>query len=569
MKKSFFYTIADSTGFEIQLVEMEMYEYHNADRLNSSVGLYINESVFKYPYYERSSRFRRSAEDFFDDKNNIAMYIVAPILFLVFCSCCGLYGCYKCRRYMKENDPVSSVKQKIYNVRDLITGKNKLRKQRFLDQLNKRSRPSSAKSIQYYRRNSNKGDLDEIRSVMSTPGISYFPENKSFTSSSTNSQSDVSIHDFYNSPLSTLTESTIISCAVSVEDHPFGIQTPIPEKHSNSRFLDRGTAIVEQNGDLLFSVQTPGKAALVHSTVFEPNSVYRQKSNVSFTAPGVGKAAFVKSRSYVSDKEIQAQLPYTTKHYEESSNQRQMESKLTNIELSVFKGSTEASSYFPSILISPIKPSVQKNIENVSHSSENMLDSDDCSCERSEISTRYIDLNEKPEPLSINSPKLSNSEELVFKNNGEKINSDDPPSYSSLEQLSYKMRGSSAHYRHEKYRTNNTNSQMDKISSPFSKNVSNQCNNFANRGEPSYADTMKSLKHATVKQKSEIELKDNTFSDNVNDTANQAVINDSFQECEVNQKTKYELLAEKFIKEAATKQRTKRQKDSRIVDYWR
>ncbi|XP_052105665.1 uncharacterized protein LOC127738450 isoform X1 [Mytilus californianus] len=558
---------------------MEMYEYHNPDRLNSSVGLYSNEPVFKYPYYERSSRLRRSAEDFFENKNNIAMYIVAPILFLVFCSCCGLYGCYKCRRYMKENDPVSSVKQKIRNVRDLITGKNKLRRQQFLDQLNKRSRPSSAKSIQYYGRNSNKDDLDEIRSVMSTPGISYFPENKSFASSSSNSQSAVFIHDFHNSPLSTLTESTIISCAVSVEDHPFGIltsesiemqsQTPLPEKSSYSRFLDRGTAIVEQNGDLLFSVQTPGKAALVRSTVYEPNSVYRQKSNVSFTAPCVGKAAFVKTRSYASNKEIQAPLPYTTKHYEESSNQRQMESKLTNIELSVFKGSTEDSSYFPSILISPVKPSVQKNIENVSHSSENMLDSDDCSCESSEMSSRYLDLNEKPQSLSINLPKLSNSEELVFKSNGEKINSDDPPSYSSIEQLSYKMRGSSAHYRQEKYRTNNTDSKLDKISSPFSKNASNQWNNFANRGELSYADTMKSLKYATGKQKSEIELKDKTFSDNVNDTAKQAVINDSFQEFEVNQKTKYQLLAEKFIKEAATKQKTKRQKDSRIVDYWR
>ncbi|CAG2224268.1 unnamed protein product [Mytilus edulis] len=277
------------------------------------------------------------------------MYIVAPIMFVVFCSCCGIYGCYKCRKYMKENDPVSTVKHKIYHVRDLITGKIKLRRQLFLEQLNNRSRPSSAKSFQYNDRNSNTDDLDEIRSVMSTPGISYFPENKSFTSSYTNSQSTVSIHNFQNSPISTLTESTIISCAVSVEDHPFGISTSesidmpiqneteayksIPEQHSYSKF-DHGTSNVEQNGDLLFSVQTPGKAALVRSNVYEPTSVYRQNSNVSFTAPDVGKAAFVKTRSYVSHEDIEAKLP---NNYGQISNQRQMEAKLTNIELSVLK----------------------------------------------------------------------------------------------------------------------------------------------------------------------------------------------------------------------------------------
>lgn len=563
---------------------MEMYEYHNADRTNSSVGLYTKEPIFKYPYYERSSRFRRSADDFFDNKNNIAMYIVAPIMFLVFCSCCGLYGCYKCRKYMKENDPVSTVKQKIYHVRDLITGKIKLRRQLFLEQLNNRSRPSSAKSLQYNDRNSHKDDLDEIRSVMSTPGISYFPENKSFTSSSTNSQSTVSIHNFQTSPLSTLTESTIISCAVSIEDHPFGISTfesiempsqnemeaskSIPEQHSYSKYSDNGTSNVEHNGDLLFTVQTPGKAALVRSTVYEPNSVYRQNSNVSFTAPDVGKAAFVKTRSCVSHEDIKAKLHNVTNNYEQISNQLQMEAKLTKIELSVLKRPTEDASYFPSIVISPLKPSVHKNVENVSSSSKNMFDSDDCSCERSEKSTKTLDLHEKPLSISSNSPKLANSGEIVFRSNEENKNSDEPPSYSSIEQLSYKMRGSSAHYRHEKYRTNNTDAKLEKISSPFSKNERNQWNNLPNRGESSYADTTKSFNLAN-KQKSDFEIKPNTFSDNVNDTANQAVLNNSFQECEVNTKTKYQLHAEKFIKEAATKQRRKRQKDSRIVDYWR
>ncbi|CAG2224224.1 unnamed protein product [Mytilus edulis] len=534
---------------------MEMYEYHTADRPNSSVRLYTNEPVFKYPYYERSSRFRRSADDFFDNKNNIAMYIVAPIMFVVFCSCCGIYGCYKCRKYMKENDPVSTVKQKIYHVRDLITGKIKLRRQLFLEQLNNRSRPSSAKSFQYNDRNSNTDDLDKISSY---------------------TKSTVSIHNFQNSPISTLTESTIISCAVSVEDHPFGISTSesidmpiqneteayksIPEQHSYSKYFDHGTSNVEQNGDLLFSVQTPGKAALVRSTVYEPNSVYRQNSNVSFTAPDVGKAAFVKTRSYVSHEDIEAKLP---NNYGQISNQRQMEAKLTNIELSVLKRPAEDSSYFPSIGISSLKPSVHKNVENVSSSSKNMFDSDDCSCERSDKSTKTLDLHEKPLSLSSNSPKLTCSGELVFKINGDNKNADDPPSYSSIEQLSYKMRGSSAQNRHEKFRTNNIDAKLDKIPLPFSNDELNQWNNLPNRG------ATKSFNLANDKQKSEFEIKHNTLSDNVNDTANQAATNNSFQQCEVNKKTKYQLHAEKFIKEAATKQRRKRQKDSRIVDYWR
>ncbi|CAG2224269.1 unnamed protein product [Mytilus edulis] len=165
-----------------------------------------------------------------------------------------------------------------------------------------------------------------------------------------------------------------------------------------------------------------------------------------------------------------------------------------------------------------------------------MFDSDDCSCERSDRSTKTLDLHEKPLSLASNSPKLTCSGKLVFKINGDNKNADDPPSYSSIEQLSYRMRGSSAQNRHEKFRTNNIDAKLDKIPSPFSNNELNQWNNLPKRGESSYDDATKSFNLTNDKQKSEFEIKHNTLSDNVNDTANQAATNKSFQECEVNKK---------------------------------
>jgi hypothetical protein len=59
---------------------MKIKKYNNVQ--NISMSIYDDQISFKYAYTEHSSRHRRSTDEFFDNKNNIAMYIVVPILFL-------------------------------------------------------------------------------------------------------------------------------------------------------------------------------------------------------------------------------------------------------------------------------------------------------------------------------------------------------------------------------------------------------------------------------------------------------------------------------------------------------
>ncbi|KAK3095613.1 hypothetical protein FSP39_016651 [Pinctada imbricata] len=46
-----------------------------------------------------------SEEDLFGESNKLAMYVVIPIMFLVYGGCACIYCCYKCRQYVKENSP--------------------------------------------------------------------------------------------------------------------------------------------------------------------------------------------------------------------------------------------------------------------------------------------------------------------------------------------------------------------------------------------------------------------------------------------------------------------------------
>lgn len=230
-------------------------------RQNISMSIYDDQISFKYAYTEHSSRHRRSTDEFFDNKNNIAMYIVVPILFLCYGGCAGIYCCYKCRLYIRKNYPVTDIKQKFTKVRNFITGKKeKSRRERFLQELDERPRPLSVQSCQQEEIARVMLDCDDVRSVCSTPGLPYFPEDKQHCRLS--SFLNFSEH----SPISTLTESTFISYAASVEEHPFEIPTVNPEML---------------------------------------NVPISQKENVVFCALSVGTTTFVKSRPVVTGNYLQ------------------------------------------------------------------------------------------------------------------------------------------------------------------------------------------------------------------------------------------------------------------------
>lgn len=68
------------------------------------------------------SRLRRNAnstsstsseEDLFSESNNLAMFVVIPVMVIVYGGCACIYCCYKCRRYMKENRPFQDLADKI------------------------------------------------------------------------------------------------------------------------------------------------------------------------------------------------------------------------------------------------------------------------------------------------------------------------------------------------------------------------------------------------------------------------------------------------------------------------
>lgn len=72
--------------------------------------------------FEILSRLRRNAnssssssseEDLFTESNNLAMFVVIPVMVIVYGGCACIYCCYKCRRYLKENKPFQDLADKI------------------------------------------------------------------------------------------------------------------------------------------------------------------------------------------------------------------------------------------------------------------------------------------------------------------------------------------------------------------------------------------------------------------------------------------------------------------------
>lgn len=77
-----------------------------------------------YPYMEidkdqhkRSGRHKRSTENkgFLDDPNNVAMFIVFPVMVFIYGGCAVIYCCYKCRNYVNKNQPFAKLKEKFKN----------------------------------------------------------------------------------------------------------------------------------------------------------------------------------------------------------------------------------------------------------------------------------------------------------------------------------------------------------------------------------------------------------------------------------------------------------------------
>lgn len=345
-------------------------------RQNISMSIYDDQISFKYPSTEHSSRHRRSTDEFFDNNNNIAMYIVVPILFLLYGGCAGLYCCYKCRLYMRKNDPITDIKQKFTKVRNFITGKKeKSRRERFLQELDERPRPLSVQSCQQPETVRVMYDYDDVRSVCSTPGLPYFSE-------------DSRVSSFLNfskhSPISTMTESTFISYAVSVEEHPFEIPTANPEML---------------------------------------NVPISKKENVVFCAPAVGTATFVKSRSVVTGNDLQnsvrsskgrrVQLSTDLNSDIELINTRSFEDQQNpNDDMSPKVSSTPKPGYADIKLKGNVALEYQQEPTHNASSIPNT---------RPE-STRHLEI-----PIDINMDQST----------------DKPPSYSSINRLSYKRKYSS------------------------------------------------------------------------------------------------------------------------------
>ena len=55
-------------------------------------------------------------EDLFGESNKLAMYVVVPVLFLVYGGCACIYCCYRCRHYMKEHPPLEKIRKIVRRV---------------------------------------------------------------------------------------------------------------------------------------------------------------------------------------------------------------------------------------------------------------------------------------------------------------------------------------------------------------------------------------------------------------------------------------------------------------------
>lgn len=180
--------------------------------------LILNDTAFKYPYRDHNlaNRFKRSTDDVFDNKSNIALYIVAPIMFVVFSSCCGIYCCYKCREYVKENEPVKNIKAKVKSIFRTETPT----KDDFSNNFSKKSRSPSVQCLKNSDANLPNSGLEKQKL---SPNI-YHVNNKSDLGACSTSN---------NCSLHLLEPPSFHNCKENNEDHPFEIKSSYESKQSN------------------------------------------------------------------------------------------------------------------------------------------------------------------------------------------------------------------------------------------------------------------------------------------------------------------------------------------------
>lgn len=140
-----------------------------------------------------SSSSSSSEEDLFTDSNNLAMFVVIPVMVIVYGGCACIYCCYKCRRYLKENKPFRDFADKIRGretnneseITDDVTENDQpdqISRSELNESSNQTDSPVERRKPNLHSNNSSPGpegpiryvDYDtDLRSAMSTPGVQY------------------------------------------------------------------------------------------------------------------------------------------------------------------------------------------------------------------------------------------------------------------------------------------------------------------------------------------------------------------------------------------------------------
>lgn len=476
-------------------------DYANAYETAPLFDLIWNDTLFKYPYHDHSHRFKRSADEFFDNKNNIAMYIVAPILFLVFGSCCGIYCCYKCREYMKENDPVKNIKAKFKSAFIKTTP----RKDAFLRELQERSRPSSVHSLKLL--NTDVPNLS-FEKQKSSPNIRYFSNSNDLDMCL--STDGCSMY----SPLSTVTESTVLSCSVSMEEHPFEINSPCQRQYPY--FKPKSCQGSQKNSDI--RVENDATPTSEHISSFTTNikdervnQTYIESNEFVSTAPSDGESKTIANH----DKEGVAFCPFPNQIPSSSEEQQFLSTifKLTP------KNKTERRKLISlegSVSNAVCEPPLYSSPDYIQHNA------------RSNINSRETSLNDlNPSVVNKSSDNSFQTETLV----------------KSVSQLS-----------------------------PIS-DVSISSNEKRNT-PPFFIDY--STQNSMINTAFNIETNHSGRSDRIKTSNTESVLKQNQEDNSVvnfrisrNESTIYTLMAESGIRNAKNKGHGKTKKDKRIVDHWK
>lgn len=119
---------------------------------------------------------------FFDDPNNAAMYLVLPIMVLVYGGCACIYCCHRCREYIEEKQPLTVIKLKMQgkSFEEIKKIREREKQKETTEPIpqdifpESEERPHSVKSVPEPIRSCDYLNVsDGQRSVLSSPGIGY------------------------------------------------------------------------------------------------------------------------------------------------------------------------------------------------------------------------------------------------------------------------------------------------------------------------------------------------------------------------------------------------------------